>query len=222
MAVHRSHLGLILHVPDLHLARRQPHADVGPVVAPLQRRNVRVRRRLQQRTDAAAVGGPNVHRLSQTDCNLVVARPIQNVQVVVINNVRGVQDALRGSQDPAPKLARGCVSRLQRPVVLRPQVDRRVGLRRRWLEGKNPSVEMNATRRRERGLVSDGVGSRLRPRIALVVTLACDVVVGSSPADVKRTGAGGEDAGPVVQPAGLGPRRRAVQVQLAEGDADVA
>lgn len=95
VAEHASELGALLDVPNLDFTRAETDTNVSAIAGPLHRRNVSVGRALQEGSNGARVGGPDVDGTLEPDGNLVARRPVEQVKVVIINKARGIEDALR-------------------------------------------------------------------------------------------------------------------------------
>lgn len=123
MTVHASNLDTLLNIPDLDFARAQANANVRSVAGPLHAANVGVGGSLKKAADGAGLGRPDVDVAFQADGDLVAGRPVEEVEVVVVDKAGSVEDALRGGGDTASELGRGSGG-LERAVVLGAEVDR--------------------------------------------------------------------------------------------------
>ena len=92
-----THLLEPAHVPDLNLGVVGADGDVLAVAAPLHAGDVIVTVvgiRLAQLLDVAAVGVPQVHHAAQRHRDLVGGSPVDEVQVVVVDELGRVEDPL--------------------------------------------------------------------------------------------------------------------------------
>ena len=121
--VHAAQLSALFDVPDLHLAGAQADANVGAVATPLDAADVRVGGGLEQAVDRARLGGPDVHVPLEADSDLVARAPVEQVQVVIIDEAGSIQDTLGGGEDPSAELSRDGVCVLEGPIVLRAEVN---------------------------------------------------------------------------------------------------
>lgn len=123
VAVHAAEFGTLLDIPDLDLAGAEADADVGAVTRPLDATDVGVRAGLQEAAHGAGFGRPDIDVALEADGDLVLRGPVQEVEVVVVDETGGVEDALWGGSDTATELSRGGIGGLERTVVLRAEVD---------------------------------------------------------------------------------------------------
>lgn len=125
MSEHAPNLLTLFDVPDLHFSRVEADADEGAVGRPLHAADVRVGRGLEKRRDGAAFCAPDVNVALETDGHLIAARPVKQIEVVIVYEAGGVEYAFGSRQDSPPELRglhRG--GGLEWTVVLCPQVDR--------------------------------------------------------------------------------------------------
>ena len=107
VAGHRAHLPQLVDVPQLHLVVGGAHRHVRALGAPAERGHVGLlARRLHELLDRAVVGVPQVDGVAQRDAEHVVRRPIEQVEVVVVEELRRVEDALGRLRDVARVLPR--------------------------------------------------------------------------------------------------------------------
>jgi hypothetical protein len=123
VAVHAAELGALLDIPDLDLARAEADADVGSVTRPLDAADIGVRAGLQEAAHGAGLGGPDVDVALEANGDLVLRGPVKQVEVVVVDETGGVEDALWGRGDTATELSRGGIGGLERTVVLGAEVN---------------------------------------------------------------------------------------------------
>lgn len=100
-------------VPDLDLGIARPNRQVAAISRPGQAADVvTVVGHLAKRLHAAGAGVPEVHCAAEGHSNDVLARPVQQVEVVVVNQVRRIQDAVLGLGDVTIRLASGSGTRI--------------------------------------------------------------------------------------------------------------
>mmetsp|Transcript_2036 Transcript_2036/g.8157 ORF Transcript_2036/g.8157 Transcript_2036/m.8157 type:complete len:316 (+) Transcript_2036:580-1527(+) len=102
-----THLLEPAHVPDLNLGVVGADGDVLAVAAPLHAGDVIVTVvgiRLAQLLDVAAVRVPEVHHASERHGDLVGGSPVDEVQVVVVDELGRVEDPLRCGGDVPERL----------------------------------------------------------------------------------------------------------------------
>ena len=221
VAVHAPQLGAFLHVPDLNLAGTEADADVGSVAAPPDARHVRVGGRLEQAVHGPRLGRPDIDVSLEPDGDLVPGTPVEQIEVVVVDQAGRVQDPFGGSQDSSPELSRR-VCGLQWPVVLRAEVDGLGRLGRGRLERQDACVERHSTRRSQRGLIGQriGRGPSIRAADVLVVVIVVEaeplqsgsgIVFGRTSTDFEGACSVGQNRRPVVA---RGPWPLQVRVEL--------
>ena len=107
MARHGTYLGERRRVPDLDVAGREADGQVRGVGHPLDRGGVVGGvDRGQQRLRGARVGVPEVDRLGERDGERVVGTPVEDVEVVVVGDLRRVEHAHRRARDrTTPRVA---------------------------------------------------------------------------------------------------------------------
>jgi len=142
VAGHGPQLGALLDIPDLNVARAETHRDVGAILRPPYRRNVCVGRGLEKAGHRARLGVPDVDVAFESDSNLVTGAPVEEIEVVVIDQARRVEYTLGSGKDAAAGLRTN--TRLEGTIVLRTEVDGLARLRGRWLEGKNPGSKFQS------------------------------------------------------------------------------
>lgn len=162
VAEHATDLHALGNIPDLHLTGSKTNTDVGTIARPLNAANIGVWGGLQQAAYRAFIGRPDIDVALQTDGNLVTRAPVEQVQVVVINQTRSVKHTLGGGGNAASELSRASIGRLQRSVVLLSKINRLRRLRRRRLELEDARVEVDTASSCQGVLVSHGVGGRAR------------------------------------------------------------
>lgn len=171
VTVHGSELGTLLDVPDLDLTRAKTGSDVSTVTAPLDRRDVGVLGALEQAGNSARLGRPDVDAALKANGDLVARGPIEQVEVVIIDQARSIENTLGSSQDAATELRRRGGSRLERTVVLRSKIDRARRFGGRRLEGEDALLHANTTRLGNRLLVRN----RVRAPLGLAVLVIIEV-----------------------------------------------
>jgi hypothetical protein len=172
VAVHGAKLGAVLDVPDLNLTRTETSSDVSTVARPLDRGDVGVFRALEEGGDGARLGRPDVDVALEADGDLVTGGPVKEVEVVVVNKTRCVENTLRRGQYTTAELRGGSRGRLQRAVVLGTEVDRARRLRSSRLELQDALLDGDTARLGDRFLVRTSVGADLvLGSIILVVIL---------------------------------------------------
>ena len=88
-------LAALLGVPDLDGVSSSPDGDVAAVSCPVDAGDVVVLvLALHELLDVAGAGVPEVHAGSESDGHSVVGAPVEEVEVVVVEHVGGVKDAL--------------------------------------------------------------------------------------------------------------------------------
>lgn len=148
---------------------------MSSIRCPLDGRNVVGRLAFQKRADRARLGIPHVHIALQSDGDAVGAGPVQQVQVVVVDEPRGVQHPL-GDRVDAP-LDLLCIDGHERPVVLRGEHHRALGFRGLGLERQDPLVQCESACFSDLGGVLE-VGERRGRRASsrlwtVVIALEC-------------------------------------------------
>ena len=157
VSVHAAELGALLNVPDLDLTRAESNADVCSVAGPFDAADIGIWASLEERADSSGLSGPDVDIALEANGNLVVGAPVEEVQVVVIDKSRGIENTLWGSGNTASELGCSRRGRLERTVVLGAKVDWLGRLRRGRLECKDAGVLRDTASRRQRVLVGNGV-----------------------------------------------------------------
>ena len=107
VALQGTHLLQPTHVPNLNLGVVGADGDVLTVLAPLHAGHVVVAVvgiRLAQLLDVAAVRVPQVNRAPERHGHLVGGSPVDEVQVVVVDELGRVQDPLGGGRDVPERL----------------------------------------------------------------------------------------------------------------------
>eukprot|EP00982_Pelagococcus_subviridis_P014376 31323-Pelagococcus_subviridis.AAC.23 len=169
----RPHLFQPRRVPNLNLRAVGAHGDVLPVAAPGHRRDVIVLVvlvRLAQLLNVARLRVPQVHRAPERDRDLVRRAPVDEVEVIIVDQLRRVQNAL-GRVGHVPK------------VLLRLDAGRRVvrvDAPRRVLHARG------GFRRLQR--VVDGVGSGRRASAAGSLPRSVQFAQSRSGADATTLG----------------------------------
>jgi hypothetical protein len=124
MAVHAAELGTLLDVPNLNLASSETNANVSTIATPFHAADVGVRGGLQEAADCARFGRPNINVALETDGDLVARAPVKQVEIVVIQQTRCVQDTLRSSLNSPAELSILGLGRAKGAVVLRTEINR--------------------------------------------------------------------------------------------------
>lgn len=104
MAVHGAQLSAIFNIPDLNLSRTETSSHISAVAGPLDRGDVGVLGALEERRNRARLSRPNVNVALETNGDLVAGRPVEEVEVVVVNKARSVKNTLRRSEDATTEL----------------------------------------------------------------------------------------------------------------------
>lgn len=100
MSSHRSDHRLALHVPDLSVAREGAHSQKSAVKGPRNRSDsVRSARQGHQVLSLSCLGIPDKDRLVEANRHHVQARPIQQVEVVVVQQSRRIQNSFGTGED---------------------------------------------------------------------------------------------------------------------------
>lgn len=141
VAVHASKFGSFLNIPDLDLSCAKTNTDICSISGPLDTADVGIRAGLQKRTDSTRLSRPDVDVSLETDGDLVARRPVEKIEVVVVDKAGGVEHTFRGSGNTTSELGRCGIRILERTIVLRPKVNRLRRFRRRWLKSKNALIE---------------------------------------------------------------------------------
>lgn len=123
MAKHAADLGTLSDVPDLDLARTKANADVGAIAGPLDAADVSVGACLEQTAHTTLVAGPDVDVPLQANGDLVPGAPVEEVEVVIVNEARCIQDTVRACGDSTAELGRAGAGWLDGSVVLLAEVD---------------------------------------------------------------------------------------------------
>jgi len=160
VAEHAAELGALLDVPDLDFTRTKTGSNIGTILTPLNRRDVGVSRAFEERVDFARLSRPDVDGTLETNGDLVARRPVEEVEVVIINKTRCIKNTLRGGCDAATELG-GSGSGLEGTVVLRAQVNGSGRLRSGRLEGQDSLSERNVAGLGDLVLVCGSLGRRL-------------------------------------------------------------
>lgn len=176
VAVHGAELGLLLDIPDLDLASAEAGGNVCTVARPLDGGDVGVLWAFEEGVHGARLGGPDVDVALEADGDLVARRPVQQVQVVVVDKAWSIQHALRGGQHTAAELRGGGSRWLERAVVLGAEVDRAGGLWRRRLEFKNALLHAHTAGLSDGLLVCHSVRAGLGLRGLILIVLVVVVV----------------------------------------------
>src|SRR6266498_3305690 len=101
---HASELRPFFHVPDLNFTCPQANTNIRSIPAPFDTAHVRVRRGLQEAADCTRFGRPYVDVPLQTNRNLVTRAPVEKIEVVIVNEARGIKDPLWGSLNSSTEL----------------------------------------------------------------------------------------------------------------------
>lgn len=109
---HLANLLRLVDVPELYFELFGTDREPLPSVGPLERSNLRSSRSLAELNDLSSLCGPDVDCRTQSNRNAVIGRPIQQIQVVVVEQIGGIQDTLGRRWDVAR--AASCVRRLSR------------------------------------------------------------------------------------------------------------
>mmetsp|Transcript_21988 Transcript_21988/g.44133 ORF Transcript_21988/g.44133 Transcript_21988/m.44133 type:complete len:202 (-) Transcript_21988:216-821(-) len=100
MSRHRSELLLLVDIPDLNVLASCSHSKIMTVFHKLDRSDdIVFIGRFAQQVNRAGCCIPEVNARAETNRKRVLARPAENVDVIVINKVRCVEDALRRGID---------------------------------------------------------------------------------------------------------------------------
>jgi hypothetical protein len=200
MSVHAAELGALLNVPDLDLTRAESNADVGSVAGPLNAADIGVWASLEERADGSGLGGPDVDIALEANGDLVVGAPVEKVEVVVIDESRGIKNTFWSSGDTASELGSGRAGGLERTVVLGAKVDWLGRLRRGRLESKDAGVLRDSASRCQRVLVGNGVWrwARVCSRWLLIgkvqaVESSGNIVISTTSSDVESASTGSKD-----------------------------
>lgn len=92
---------------------------------------------------------------------MIAAGPVEQVEVVVIDQAGCIKDALWGGEHTTLELRCRGGSRLERAVVLRAQIDGTRRLGGSWLECEDALLDADTTSLRHRLLICDGFGASL-------------------------------------------------------------
>ena len=90
MPTHTAHLHLLLHVPDLHLSIIGSDREMGALLGPSDASDSVPLAEVDQLTDAGSIGVPDIDLLAQGHRQSIRHRPVHQVQVEVILQVRRV------------------------------------------------------------------------------------------------------------------------------------
>jgi hypothetical protein len=196
---HASDLLTLSDIPDLDLAGSETNTDIGTITRPLDAANVGVGGGLEETADATLIRRPNIDVALKTDGNLVARAPVEQVEVVVINEAGSVKNTFRGSSDAATDLGGGCGGGPERSVVLLSQVDRLGWLGSGGLKLEDTSVEAHAAGVGKGVLVSNSVRGRSRIVVGFIIIVDVQALKSSQ----SLIGGGGEDIG-ALNSVGLG------------------
>lgn len=158
MAKHAADFGTLGDVPDLDLAGTKAYADVGAIARPLDAADVSIRAGLEKAADTALGGRPDVDVALEADGDLIPGAPVEKVEIVVVNEARGIQDSVRTCSNATAELSGAGVGWPDGSVVLLAEVDRPGGLGRSGLELEDACVHANTTSVGEGVLVCHGIG----------------------------------------------------------------
>ena len=198
---HAAELGTLLDIPDLDLSRTETSSDVSTVTAPLDRGNVGRGIALEKRVYGTSFRRPDVDGTLKTNGDLVTGRPVEEVEVVVVDETWCIENTLRSSSDTTAELSTSGSRWLDWAVVLRAEVN---WARRLWggrLELEDALVERDAAGTSNRGLVSSSLWRWLLVRLVVVVFIIVNVqtlkrksyVVFGATSEVKCTGSAGSE-----------------------------
>lgn len=123
MAKHAAHFSTLSDIPDLDLTSTKTNADVGAIAGPLDAADVSVRACLEQTAHSTLVSGPDVDISLEANSDLVSGTPIKEVEVVIVNEARCIQDPVGTCGDSTPELGRAGAGWLDGSVVLFAEVD---------------------------------------------------------------------------------------------------
>lgn len=158
MTEHAANLLTLSNIPNLDLTGSKTNTDISTVARPLNTADIRVRACLQQAAHGAFISRPDIDRALKTNSNLVARAPVEQVQVVVINQTGSVKNTLGSSGNATSKLGRVGIGSLKRTVVLLTKINRLRRLRRSRLELKDTGVKVDAASIGQGVLVGDSVG----------------------------------------------------------------
>jgi hypothetical protein len=106
MAKHAANLLALSDIPDLDLASAETNADVGAVGGPLDAADIGIGRSLEEAADTTLIGRPHIDIALKANGNLIARAPVKEVEVVIIDQARGIQYTIRGSSNASAKLSR--------------------------------------------------------------------------------------------------------------------
>mmetsp|Transcript_51032 Transcript_51032/g.100315 ORF Transcript_51032/g.100315 Transcript_51032/m.100315 type:complete len:272 (-) Transcript_51032:239-1054(-) len=89
---HSSHKRRLLNVPNLNVPSLRPDCEMRPSLHPCHRRHLLCVRELTEFVHPRRARRPEIHCFVQRDSELVSQTPVDEVQVEVVNQVRGVED----------------------------------------------------------------------------------------------------------------------------------
>ena len=92
---HASNQRLLLDVPDLYLAVEGAHAQVAAPLTPRDGRDPVALTEIDELGHARCVRVPDEHSLPKGNSEGVLLRPVHEVEVEVVAEVRSVQDSER-------------------------------------------------------------------------------------------------------------------------------
>jgi hypothetical protein len=167
---------LLLDIPDLNVTSAETDRDVGTIRGPPHRRNEGIRGSLHKLRDISSLSIPNVDIALETDGNLVSGTPIEEVQVVVVQQTGSIKDTFGGGEDTASRLG---TRRLDRSVVLSAQIDRLVGLWGCRLERKDSGTQVQSNRLSNGSFVCLRLGGLPVRAVAVLLTRGLVAVVRS-------------------------------------------
>jgi hypothetical protein len=157
MTVHTSDLSTLLNVPDLNLSRTEADTNVSSIAGPLHAADIGIWAGLEERADRSGLCRPDIDVALKADGDLVVGAPVEEVEVVVINKARGIQNSLWCSCNASSELGGGSVGVLERAIVLCTEVDWLGRFWCGWFEGKDASIERDTASRGEGVLVCNSI-----------------------------------------------------------------
>jgi len=164
---HAAELGTLLDIPDLDLSRAETSSDVSTVTTPFDRGDVGRGVALEERVDGTSLSRPDVDGTLKANGDLVSGRPVEQVEVVVVDETWSIKNTLRGSSDTTAELSTGGSCRLDWAVVLRAEVNWARRLWRSRLELENALVEGDTAGASNGRLVGGSLGRWLL--VSLVV-----------------------------------------------------
>jgi len=92
MAAHGSHELVFGRVPNLQFASVSADCEVGTVATPLHAGDAVVGADVAELGDLAVHGGPEVDAGAEADCEHVLSRPVNQIEVEVVLEARGIED----------------------------------------------------------------------------------------------------------------------------------